>query len=124
MSGGAIRVVLADDSADLRQVMRAYMERAGVEVVAEALDGAGAVEHAERLAPDVVVLDVTMPGLPVGETITQLQGIPSAPRIVVYSGWPAAELAGLGVTVVAKSADPSELVESVVAPASAEKEET
>lgn len=119
MTRPVARVVLADDSADLRDVMRSYLERGGVDVVAEAADGAGAVQLAEQFGPDVVVLDVTMPGIPVGETIIRLQRVASAPRIVVYSGWPAGELAGMGVTVVAKSADPSELLAGVLAAASA-----
>ncbi len=56
-----IRVVLADDHTLLREVLRRSLEDAGVDVVGEAGDGDEAVLLAERLRPDVVLMDVTMP---------------------------------------------------------------
>ena len=59
-----IRVVVADDQQLVRSGFRLLLEsEADLEVVAEAADGAEAVALAERLAPDVVLMDVRMPRL-------------------------------------------------------------
>ena len=59
-----IRVVLADDHAVVRQGLRTFLDlQDDIEVVAEAADGHEAVDATERLDPDVVLLDLVMPGL-------------------------------------------------------------
>ncbi|MBB0246030.1 response regulator [Streptomyces alkaliphilus] len=59
----SIRVLLADDHEAVRFGLRLILERApGIEVVGEAADGTGAVKTARRLRPDVVLMDVRMPG--------------------------------------------------------------
>lgn len=59
----SIRVLLADDHALFRQGVRRLLESAGdIEVVGEAESGEQAVRQVEDLAPDVVLLDVAMPG--------------------------------------------------------------
>ena len=59
-----IQVILADDHALVRAGIRALLERIDkVEVVGEAGDGLQALELIEKLEPDVVLLDLTMPGL-------------------------------------------------------------
>ena len=59
-----LRIVLADDHAVVREGLRALIERhADMEVVGEAGDGRTAIEVAEREQPDVVVMDLSMPGL-------------------------------------------------------------
>jgi DNA-binding NarL/FixJ family response regulator len=61
---GATRVLLADDQDLVRAGLRVILETAdGVEVVGEARDGFEAVELTEALAPDVVVMDIEMPGI-------------------------------------------------------------
>jgi two-component system, NarL family, response regulator LiaR len=57
-----LRAVIADDDAFARRVVKDVLERAGVAVIAEARDGRQAVELTLRHLPDVVVLDVVMPG--------------------------------------------------------------
>ena len=56
-----VRLVLADDHRMLRDGLRLSMEEAGFEVVGEAGDGEQAVRLVERLRPDVVLMDVSMP---------------------------------------------------------------
>lgn len=56
------RVVLADDQPMVRSGLRLILELAGVEVVGEAGDGAEAASLASELRPDVVLMDVRMPG--------------------------------------------------------------
>ncbi len=59
-----VRVLLADDNARFRGVLRRLLERdPEIVVVAEAGDGAEALESAAELLPDVVLMDVSMPGL-------------------------------------------------------------
>jgi DNA-binding NarL/FixJ family response regulator len=62
-SKGPVRVLLADDQALFRRGINAVLSsEADIEVVAEADDGPSAVEQSEELAPDVVLMDVRMPG--------------------------------------------------------------
>lgn len=59
-----VRVLLADDNERFRHLLRQLLERErGVSVVAEAGDGEQAIEMALRLRPDVVLMDLSMPGL-------------------------------------------------------------
>jgi DNA-binding NarL/FixJ family response regulator len=59
-----IRVLLADDQALLRTGFRMILQaQADLDVVGEAIDGADAVRQAASLAPDVVLMDVRMPGM-------------------------------------------------------------
>ena len=58
-----IRVVLADDHELLREGVKELLAgQDGLEVVGEAVDGESALEQARRLQPDVVVMDISMPG--------------------------------------------------------------
>ena len=71
MPGDLIRVVLADDHAVVRAGLRAVLSAApDIEVVGEARDGADAIAQAERLTPDVVVMDLSMDGMD-GATATR-----------------------------------------------------
>ncbi|MBI2854999.1 MAG: response regulator transcription factor [Chloroflexi bacterium] len=59
-----IRVLIADDHAIIRDGLRAILEtQPDIEVVAEATEGQEAVEKTERFKPDIVIMDVTMPGV-------------------------------------------------------------
>jgi DNA-binding NarL/FixJ family response regulator len=59
-----IRVLLADDQANVRRGLRMRLAlEPGLDVVGEAADGASAVTLARSLAPDVVLMDIEMPGL-------------------------------------------------------------
>jgi two-component system, NarL family, nitrate/nitrite response regulator NarL len=57
-----LRVVIADDHHLFREGLRGMLTEAGMDVVGEASDGATAVALAQELEPDVVVLDLNMPG--------------------------------------------------------------
>jgi DNA-binding NarL/FixJ family response regulator len=58
-----LRVLLVDDSPWLRQSVRAALERAGLVVVGEAADGAQALTQAATHHPDLVLMDLCMPGM-------------------------------------------------------------
>ncbi len=67
-----MRAVVADDHPVFRQGLRVLLEDLGVDVVAEAPDGTAAVEAVLRERPDVVLMDVQMPGLSGIEATRQL----------------------------------------------------
>ncbi len=55
------RVLIADDNPYIRRAMRKVMESAGFDVCGEAENGALAVEQADQLHPDLILLDLSMP---------------------------------------------------------------
>ncbi len=61
-SGNALRVVIADDHQLFREGLKGMLQEAGMEVVGEAADGAGAAALVAELQPAVAVLDLSMPG--------------------------------------------------------------
>src|SRR5262245_40617705 len=58
-----LRILLVEDELIVRQGVRALLEQAGFEVVGEASDGREAIALAERLRPDLAVLDLAMPNM-------------------------------------------------------------
>lgn len=58
-----LRVILADDHAMLREGLRSILQQHQIEVIAEAADGQTAVELAHNHQPDVLLLDINMPGM-------------------------------------------------------------
>lgn len=81
-----IRVLIADDEPLIRAGLRMILEEVDdLEVVAEAVDGEQAVALASRLAPDVVVMDVRMPGVDGIEATRRLVARDPAARILVVT---------------------------------------
>jgi DNA-binding NarL/FixJ family response regulator len=71
---GNIRVLLADDHAVVREGLKSLINsQEGMEVVAEAAEGLAAVDLVDQLDPDVVVVDVSMPGLNGAQVTTRLR---------------------------------------------------
>jgi DNA-binding NarL/FixJ family response regulator len=80
----SVRVLLADDHSDFRKVVRELLESdAGIAVVAEAANGDELLNIAPQKAPDIVCLDVSMPGINGLQATQRL--IASAPRIRVIA---------------------------------------
>ncbi len=81
-----IRVVLADDQQLIRTALRMVVaDLADMEVVGEAADGAEAVALAGELDPDVVVMDIRMPGMDGIEATRRITSGPGGSRIVVLT---------------------------------------
>jgi DNA-binding NarL/FixJ family response regulator len=81
-----VRVLLVDDAARVRHELGELLELTGmVQVIGEAGDGLEAVRLAAELAPDVIVMDLEMPGLDGFEATRRIKAGPSAPRVVVLS---------------------------------------
>jgi len=78
-------VLIVDDHAGFRASARALLELQGFEVVGEADDGEAALEAAARLLPDIVLLDVQLPGMDGFEVAELLAATPDAPRVVLIS---------------------------------------
>lgn len=82
----AIRVLVVDDSAFARKVLRQVLSNApGLEVVGTARDGLDALEKVAELAPDVLTLDLVMPGLDGLGVLRALASMATSPRVVVVS---------------------------------------
>ncbi len=82
----AIRVLLADDHAVVRDGLRALMEKEpDITVVAEASDGREAVRLAEEQSPDVVVMDLAMPGMNGMEATRRILAARPRSAVVVLS---------------------------------------
>jgi DNA-binding response OmpR family regulator len=85
-SGGHARasskVLLVDDEDSLRKVMRDLLEREGY-VVTEARDGVQALDQVDRVGPDIIVLDLNLPGLDGYGVLSHLRSRPATANIPV-----------------------------------------
>jgi DNA-binding NarL/FixJ family response regulator len=81
---GPLRVVLADDHTAYREHLARLLREQGIDVVAGVSNGEAAVRAVEELAPDVVVMDLYMPGMSGLEAMRRLTGR-SASRVLVLS---------------------------------------
>ena len=83
----AIRVVVADDHPVVWEGLRSFLaSRPGLDVVGEAADADGLVAAAEELQPDVVLVDLMMPGGGI-EAIHRLQSLDAPPRALVLTSF-------------------------------------
>ncbi len=81
-----IRVIIADDHNMVRRSLRMLLEKTDdIEVVDEARDGQEAIELVERLAPDVVVMDIVMPNLNGIQATEQVCNLGLETEVVILS---------------------------------------
>jgi len=84
----AIRILLVDDHAVIRQALRMLLEsQSELEVIADVENGRDAVQAVEKLQPDVVLMDVVMPGLNGLEATRQIRRSCPGTRVVMLSGF-------------------------------------
>jgi DNA-binding NarL/FixJ family response regulator len=81
----AMTVIIVDDHRSFRKAARRVLERAGFVVVGEAADGASALEAISALRPDLVLLDVQLPGIDGFEVASRVTANGNAPAIVMTS---------------------------------------
>jgi DNA-binding NarL/FixJ family response regulator len=80
-----VRVLLVDDHDLFRTGLRNLLEERGVQIAGEAGQGADAVRLVRELAPDVVVMDLHMPGMTGIEAIRQIHGFAPLTRVLVLT---------------------------------------
>jgi DNA-binding NarL/FixJ family response regulator len=78
-------ILVVDDYEPFRVVVRQMLERDGFRVVGEASDGFGAMDAARTLRPDVVLLDVHLPGDDGFTVCERLQDLAPVPQVVLTS---------------------------------------
>ena len=126
MADGPIRVLLVDDHAVVREGLRTYLElQDGIEVAGEAADGHEGVAAAERLRPNVILMDLVMPRLDGVGAMRELRRRLPAARVIVLTSFtddgkllPAVQAGAAGYLL--KNAQPQEIARAVRAAATGE----
>jgi DNA-binding NarL/FixJ family response regulator len=86
VTAAPVRVVIADDQALIRTGFAMILAADGIEVTAEAADGAQAIDAVRRTAPDVVLMDIRMPGIDGLEATRRILRDPgTAPRVIILT---------------------------------------
>jgi DNA-binding NarL/FixJ family response regulator len=114
-----IRVLLVDDHAVVREGLRNFLQlQDGIEIVGEAPDGESAVREAERLRPDVILMDLVMPKLDGVGAMRELRRRLPASRVIVLTSFteddrllPAIRAGAAGYLL--KNVEPAELARAV-----------
>lgn len=82
------RVLIVDDHAIVREGLRALLDHSdSLEIVGEAADGTEALDLAGRLRPDVVLMDLKMPGLPAADAIRAIRAQYPATQVLVLTSY-------------------------------------
>ena len=119
-----VRVLIVDDQVPFREASRMVVEMTdGFEVAGEAANGEEAVELAERVEPDLVLMDVQMPGIDGLEATRRIMGLAEPPRVLVMSthesgSYEEPALAAGAIGFLAKSSFSMDALEAVWAEAS------
>jgi NarL family two-component system response regulator LiaR len=119
MDLAVIRVLVVDDHAIVRKGIRALLaEFRDIEVVGEARDGQEAIDEADVLSPDVILMDLVMPGVDGIEATRQITAAETGPRVLVLTSFagddkvfPAIKAGALGYLL--KDSEPADLVEAI-----------
>ena len=83
-----IKVLLVDDHQVVRRGLRTFLEiQDDIEVVGEASDGAEGVARAEELQPDVILMDVKMPGMDGIDALRKLRALDNPARVLVVTSF-------------------------------------
>ena len=114
-----IGILIADDHPVVRQGLRTFLEtQDGLEVVGEASDGAEAAELAQQLLPDVVLMDLVMPGLDGVEATRRIRELSPSTKVIVLTSFdedekvfPSVKAGAAGYLL--KDVRPQELAEAV-----------
>jgi two-component system, NarL family, response regulator LiaR len=119
VSQGDIRVLIVDDHAVVREGLRTFLQlQDGITVVGEAADGEAAVDRAVALDPDVILMDLVMPGLSGVDAMRRLREQAPNSRVIVLTSFlddgrlmPALQAGAAGYLL--KDVEPAELARAV-----------
>src|SRR6266540_1876657 len=82
----SIRIMIVDDHEAARRGIRSVLSRSPrLDLVGEATDGEGAVKKAQELRPDVILLDITLPGINGIQAATKIRAVSPESRIIFVS---------------------------------------
>ncbi|MFB6819408.1 response regulator [Streptomyces sp. NPDC056347] len=88
MADRTIRVLLVDDHQVVRRGLRTFLEiQDDIEVVGEAADGAEGVARTEELRPDVVLMDIKMPGTDGMEALRRLRELENPAKVLIVTSF-------------------------------------
>ncbi len=79
------RILVVDDAAFMRMMVKDILTKNGYEVVGEAADGRQAVERFQELQPDLVTLDITMPEVDGIEALKKIRALDPNARVIMCS---------------------------------------
>lgn len=79
------RILVVDDAAFMRMMIKDILSKNGHEVIGEAGDGLQGVERYQELQPDLVTMDITMPEVDGIEALKRIQAIDASARVIVCS---------------------------------------
>lgn len=112
-----MRVLIVDDEAPARERLRAMVEGVGgQDVVGEGASGTEALDLAQRLYPDVVLLDIRMPGMDGLEALPRILGLKEGLPVILntaYTQYQESFMSWAADAYVVKSSDLTELKEKV-----------
>jgi NarL family two-component system response regulator LiaR len=114
-----IKVLIVDDHQVVRQGLRTFLElQDDIEVIGEAKDGASAVEMSERLTPDVILMDLVMPGMDGIEATRRIKASGAGAKVIALTSFteddqvfPAIQAGATGYLL--KDVTPEVLVEAI-----------
>lgn len=80
-----MKILIVDDNENTREMVRQILQRTGHEVVGEAEDGEGALKAFKDLRPEIVLLDIIMPGKSGLEVLREIRAIDPAAKVVMLT---------------------------------------
>ena len=84
----SIKVLIADDNPVLRYGLTAYLEgQPDIQVVAQADDGDQVLPEIARAYPDILLLDVNMPGMATRQILEALSDLESPPEVLIFTAY-------------------------------------
>lgn len=81
----AKNILICDDAAFMRMMIKNVLTKGGYNVVGEAENGAKAVEKYKELSPDLVLMDITMPEMDGIQALKEIKGIDAGAKVIMCS---------------------------------------